>query len=73
MVELDLGLEPTMPLFFRLGRSVFPGWEKRTFVTRFGVRNNGRLMLVCSNVHITKEFSIFGVTFDATIWDSLEA
>ena len=30
-------------------------------------------MLVCSNVSITREFSIFGVTIDATIWDSLEA
>ena len=30
-------------------------------------------MLACSNVRITREFSVFGVTFDAVIWDSLEA
>ena len=30
-------------------------------------------MLVCSNVRITGEFSIFGVTFDAVVWDSIEA
>ena len=35
--------------------------------------NGGLLKLVCSNVGITEEFSIFGVTFDAAIWDSLEA
>ena len=30
-------------------------------------------MQVCSNVRITEEFSIFGVTFDASVWGSLEA
>ena len=67
MVELALGLVPTMPPFFRLGRSVFLDWK------RLGVRNSGLLMLVYSNVRIIEEFSIFGVTFDATIWGSLEA
>ena len=35
--------------------------------------NSGLLMLVCSNERIIGEFSIFGATFDAAIWDSLEA
>ena len=30
-------------------------------------------MLVCSNVHVTREFDIFGVTFDAVVCDSIEA
>ena len=49
----------------RLGKDNVCDW--------LGMRNSGLLMLVCSNVCITEEFSIFGVTFDAAIWDSLEA
>ena len=51
-------------------REVNLPWMEKSF---FGVGNNGLLMLVCSNVRITQEFSIFGITFDAAIWGSLEA
>ena len=70
---------PRMPPFFQLGEAAFPGWKKRTFVT--GLEGGGGgggggdsvlLMLVCSNVRITGECSIFDVTFYAAIWDSLE-
>ena len=73
MIDLALGHVPTMPPFFRLGRAVFPGWEKENVCDWLGVGNNVLLMLVCSNVRITGEFPIFGVTFDAGVWDSLEA
>ena len=64
---------PTMPPFFRLGRSFFPGQEKRIFGTCLiwglaGKENiwdlldvgiGGLLMLGCSNVRIIGEFSSF--------------
>ena len=34
---------------------------------------SGPLMLVCSNVHITRGFPIFGITFNAALWGSHEA
>ena len=72
MVELDLGLIPTMPPLFPAGEVSLPQFRKENVCDWLGVGNNGLLMLVCSNVCITREFSIFGVTFDAVIWDSLE-
>ena len=50
-----------------------PRLEKENVCDWLGMGNSGPLMLVCSNVRITEEFSIFGVTFDAVVWDSLEA
>ena len=60
------------PLFL-VGEVSLPRLEKENVCDWLGVGNSGLLMLVCSNVRITGEFSIFGVTFDATIWGSLEA
>ena len=40
----------------RLGKENVSDW--------LGMGNSGLLMLVCSNVCITGEFSIFGITFD---------
>ena len=47
--------------------------EKENVCDWLGMGNSGLLMLLCSNVLITREFSILGVTFDAAIWGSLEA
>ena len=47
--------------------------EKENVCDWLGVGNSGLLMLVCSNVRVTREFAIFGVTFDAVVCDSLEA
>ena len=58
---------------FPAGEVSLPRLEKENVCGWLGVGNNGLLMLVCSNVGITEEFYIFGVTFDATIWGSLEA
>ena len=58
---------------FSVGEGSLPRLEKENVCDWLGVRNNGPLMLVYSNVHITEEFSIFGVTFDAVVWDSFEA
>ena len=46
--------------------------EKKNVYDWLGVGNSGLLMLVCSNVRITGAFSIFGVTFDVVVWDSLK-
>ena len=62
---------PTMPPFSRLGRAVFPGWEKYVW-DLLDVEINGPLMLGCSNVHIIGEFTIFGVIFNASCGDSYE-
>ena len=50
-----------------------PRLEKENVCEWLDVGNKGLLMLGCSNVRITGEFSIFGVTFNAAIWGSLEA
>ena len=63
---------PQCPLF-STGKGNLPKQEKENVCDWLGVGNNGLLMLVCSNMRITKEYSIFGVTFDAVVWDSLEA
>ena len=47
--------------------------EKENVCDWLGMGNSGLLMLVCSNMRITGEFSIFSVKFDAVVWDSLEA
>ena len=59
--------------FFPAGEVSLPRLEKENVYEWLGVGNNGLLMQVCSNVRIIEEFSIFGVTFDAAIWGSLEA
>ena len=73
MVELALGLVPTMPPLFSAREGSLPRLEKENVCDWLSVGNSGLLMLVCSNVYITGEFSIFSVTFDAVVWDSLEA
>ena len=50
-------------LFLRLGSSVFPRLEKYRVFDLFVIGNGGPLMLACSNVHVSEEFSIFGNTF----------
>ena len=57
--------------FFPAGEVSLPRLENENVCDLLGVGNSGLLMLLCSNV--TGDFSIFGVTFDAAIWDSLEA
>ena len=47
--------------------------EKEIIYDWLSIGNSGLSMLVCSNVRIIGEFSIFGVTFDVVVWDSLEA
>ena len=47
---------PTMSPFFRLGSS-----KKYRVFDLFVIRNEG--LLVCSNVHVSGEFSIFGKAF----------
>ena len=59
--------------FFPAGEISLPRLEKENVCDWLGVGNSALLMLVCSNVHITKEFYIFGVTFNAAIWGSVEA
>ena len=60
------------PIFLD-GAISLPRLEKENVCEWLDVGNNGLLMLGCSNVRITGEFSIFGVTFNAAIWGSLEA
>ena len=60
------------PLFSAWEGSL-PRLEKENVSDCLGVRNNELLMLVCSNVRITGEFSILGVPFYVVVWDSLEA
>ena len=57
---------PTMPLFFRLGRSIFPDWKNTVFFNLLVVGNGGPLILVRSNVHVSEEYSIFGNAFCMT-------
>ena len=70
---VELALVPIMPPFFLAGEFSLPRREKENVCDWLGVGNSGLLMLVCSNVRITGEFSTFGVTFNATIWGSPEA
>ena len=73
MIELALGLVRTMPPLFPAWEVSLSWLEKENVCDWLGVGNSGPLMLVCSNVCIIGKFSIFGVTFDAAIWDFLEA
>ena len=57
---------------FSTGEVSLPRLEKENICDWLGVGNIGLLMLVCFNVRITGEFSIFGVTFNVAIWYSLE-
>ena len=59
--------------FFPAGEVSLPRLEKENVCEWLGVGNSELLMLRCSNVCITGEFSIFGVIFNAAIWGSLEA
>ena len=60
-------------LLFPTGEGSLPRLEKENVCDWLSVGNSVLLMLVCSNVRITGEFFIFGVTFNAVVWDSLEA
>ena len=52
---------------FPAGEVNLPWLGKENVYDWLGMGNSGLLMLVCSNVCITGEFYIFGVTFDAAI------
>ena len=51
---------PTMPPFFPAGGFSLPRMEKYHIFYLLVVGNGGLLMLVCSNVHVSGEFSISG-------------
>ena len=55
------------------GEVSLPRLKKENVCEWLDMGNSGLLMLGCSNVRITGEFSIFDVTFNAAIWGSLEA
>ena len=48
---------------FPTGEFDLPRLEKYHVFDLFVVVNGGSLMLACSNVHVSGEFSIFGITF----------
>ena len=54
---------PTMPPFFPAGEINLPRLEKYRIFDLLVVGNGGPLMLVCSNVHVSGGFSIFGNAF----------
>ena len=55
---------PTMPLPNFLAREFdIPRLEKYRVFDMFVVENGGLLMLACSNVHVSRKFSIFGIAF----------
>ena len=58
---------------FQVGEVSLPWLEKENVCDWLSMGNIGLLMLVCSNVRIIGGFPIFCVTFDAAVWDSLEA
>ena len=51
---------------FPAGEFDLPRLEKYCVFDLFVVRNEGSLMLACSNVHVFGESSIFGNTFSTT-------
>ena len=73
MVELVFGPGTHNAPLFSAREGSLPRMEKESICDWVGAGNSRLLMLVCSNVRITGEFSIFGVTFDAVVWDSIEA
>ena len=73
MVEPVFGPSTHNAPIFQAGEGNLPRLEKENVCNWLGVGNNILLMLVCSNVSITGEFPIFGVTFDVVVWDSLKA
>ena len=56
---------PQCPLF-SIGEISFPRLEKYHIHYLIVVGNGGPLMLVCSNVHVSEGFSIFGNAFNTT-------
>ena len=52
--------------FFPAGEFYLPWLEKYRVFSLVVVGNGGPLMLACSNVHVSGEFSIFGITFSTT-------
>ena len=56
---------PTMPPFFPAGEISLPRLEKYHILDMLVVGNGRLLMLVCSNVCISRGFSIFGNAFNA--------
>ena len=55
---------PTMPPLFPVGEINLPWLEKYRSLDLLVIGNGGPLMFVCSNVHISGGFSIFGNTFN---------
>ena len=64
---------PTMIPIFTAGEVILPQLGKKNVWDLPDVGISGPLMLGCSNVRITGEFPIFGVTFNAILWGSHEA
>ena len=58
---------------FPTGEVILSRQEKENVCDLFDVRISEPLMLGCSNVRITEEFPIFGVTFNAALWRTHEA
>ena len=52
---------------FPAGEVSLPRLEKENVYDWLGVGNSGLLIPACSNVRISGEFSIFGVTFDVAM------
>ena len=52
---------------FPVGKIILPRLEKYRILDMLVVRNGGPLMLVCSNVHISGGFPIFGNTFNTPL------
>ena len=55
---------PTIPPIFPVEEINLPPLEKYHILDLLVVGNGGLLMLVCSNVHISEGFSIFGNVFN---------
>ena len=56
---------PQCPLF-PAGEFDLPRLEKYRVFDLFVVGNGGPLMLACSNLYASREFSIFGIAFSTT-------
>ena len=59
---------PQCPLFFSAEEISLSRLEKYRILDLLVVGNGEPLILVCTNVRVTKGFSIFGNTFNADFW-----
>ena len=57
---------PTIPPFFLAGEFDFSRLEKYYVFDLVIVGNGGPLKLACSNMHVSGECSIFGISFSTT-------